>query len=265
MAARPASASRGNVASRSHCAACGMSRSFAKRRTACRISSAGADIGERVVAEEVALLAVAFGHAVDAPATHLQDARRAVDMLAFGRGEECGVQLRGEGIAFDADARFDREPHRAVGRRHQRRAVDDSARTFETGFVGKFERASRIVCAHDPESVGPQETGTVEHLLELLLPTSSIPIAVASPPPMQRLATPRFRPRLRSAPISVTRMRAPEAPIGWPSAQAPPCTFTFSCGRPCSFIAAIATTAKASLISKRSTSLAFQPVRSKSF
>ena len=27
---------------------------------------------------------------------------------------------------------------------------------------------------------------------------------------------------LFSAPISVTRMRAPEAPIGWPSAQAPP-------------------------------------------
>ena len=26
-------------------------------------------------------------------------------------------------------------------------------------------------------------------------------------------------------------MRAPEAPIGWPSAQAPPCTFTLSCGK----------------------------------
>ena len=47
----------------------------------------------------------------------------------------------------------------------------------------------------------------------------------------------------------VTTMRAPEAPMGWPSAQAPPCTFTFSCGRPCSFIAARVTTAKASLIS----------------
>ena len=33
-----------------------------------------------------------------------------------------------------------------------------------------------------------------------------------------------------TAPISVTRMRAPEAPIGWPSAQAPPLTLTFSCG-----------------------------------
>ena len=77
---------------------------------------------------------------------------------------------------------------------------------------------------------------------------------------MQRLATPRFLPCLRSAPSSVTRMRAPEAPIGWPSAQAPPCTLTLSCGMPCSFIAAIVTTAKASLISKRSTSFVVQPV-----
>src|SRR5438132_11151642 len=95
--------------------------------------------------------------------------------------------------------------------------------------------------------------------------TSSIAIAVASPPPMHRLAMPRFRAYLRSAPISVTRMRAPEAPIGCPSAQAPPCTFTLSCGRPCSFIAARVTTANASFTSYRSTLFALQPVRSKSF
>src|SRR6185503_3624442 len=131
MAARPFSASRGKVLSRSHCAACGASRSFAKRRTAWRISSVwsltGADIGKGVVAEEVALLAVALGDAVDAPAAHLQDARGAVDVLALRRGEECGVELRGERVAFDADARLDGEPHRAIGRRHQRRAVDDAA------------------------------------------------------------------------------------------------------------------------------------------
>ncbi len=50
-------------------------------------------------------------------------------------------------------------------------------------------------------------------------------------------------------------MRAPEAPIGWPSAHAPPCTLTFSCGSLNSFIAAIVTAANASLISHRSTSL----------
>ena len=75
------------------------------------------------------------------------------------------------------------------------------------------------------------------------------PCAVASPPPMHRLAMPRLSPCLRSAPISVTTMRAPDAPIGWPSAQAPPWTLTFSCGKPCSVIAAIVTTANASLIS----------------
>src|SRR6267143_5666934 len=92
----------------------------------------------------------------------------------------------------------------------------------------------------------------------------SIAIAVASPPPMHRVATPRLPPVFLSAPIRVTRMRAPEAPIGWPSAQAPPWILTLSCGNPCSFIAAMVTTAKASLISKRSTSCAFHPVRSKS-
>ena len=60
-------------------------------------------------------------------------------------------------------------------------------------------------------------------------------------------------------------MRAPEAPIGCPSAHAPPFTLTLSCGRSCSRIAAIVTTANASLISYRSTSLARQPFFSKSF
>src|SRR5258706_4556030 len=201
------------------------------------------------MAEEVALLAVALGHAVDAPAAHLQDARRAIDMLAPGGSEERGVQLRGEGSALGADARLNREPHRAVSRRHQRRAIDDAARPLERRLVRQLQRALPLVGHHDAKSPGPQEARTVEQLLELSLQTSSSAMAVASPPPMHKLATPRFRPRLRSAPISVTRMRAPEAPIGWPSAQAPPCTFIFSCGRPCSFIAAIATTANASLIS----------------
>ena len=76
---------------------------------------------------------------------------------------------------------------------------------------------------------------------------------------MHSAATPRFSPRLRSAPSSVTTMRAPTAPIGWPSAQAPPCTLTISCGSLNSAIAAIVTAAKASLTSHRSTCLASQP------
>ena len=64
-----------------------------------------------------------------------------------------------------------------------------------------------------------------------------------------------------SACSSVTRMRAPEAPIGWPSAQAPPWTFSRSCGAPVSAMKAIGTTAKASLTSQRSTSPTLQPRR----
>ena len=70
---------------------------------------------------------------------------------------------------------------------------------------------------------------------------------------------PRFSPRFFSAPSSVTTMRAPEAPIGWPSAQAPPCTLTMSCGSLYSAIAAIVTAAKASLTSHSSTCFASQP------
>src|SRR5712691_6603996 len=61
-------------------------------------------------------------------------------------------------------------------------------------------------------------------------------------------------------------MRAPEAPMGWPSATAPPLTFTFS-GLSLSWrVTAIAATEKASLSSTKSTSLSrFQPVFVSSF
>src|SRR5919106_3085035 len=100
MAASPFRASLGKIFSRSHCAEWGASCSAAKRRTASRISSVCADIGERVMAEEVALLAMAFGDAVDAPAAHLQDARGAIHVLALGWGEEGGIELGGEGITL---------------------------------------------------------------------------------------------------------------------------------------------------------------------
>ncbi len=50
--------------------------------------------------------------------------------------------------------------------------------------------------------------------------------------------------------------------MGWPSAQAPPFTFNLSRGMPRSRMAIIATTAKASFTSQRSTSSARQPARS---
>src|SRR5688572_20488696 len=147
ISARPARASRGNSLSRSQRAACGASCSCAKRRTACLISSAGADIGEGVMAEEIALLAVALGHAVDAPPAHLQDAGGAVHVLALRRREKGGVQLGGERVALDTDARLDRQPHRAVGCGHQRRTVDDAAGSLERRLMRQLERAFVLICS----------------------------------------------------------------------------------------------------------------------
>ena len=54
---------------------------------------------------------------------------------------------------------------------------------------------------------------------------------------------------------SVTRTRAPEAPIGWPSAIAPPLTLTLPVSQPRSLLTAQACAANASLASTRSRSL----------
>src|SRR5688572_3980169 len=217
------------------------------------------------MAVEVAASVVTLRKAVDPPPAHLQDARRAVHVLAFRRRQEGGVEIRSERVVLDADARLDRKPHRAVGGGDERRTVDDAAGALQIRTVRQLQSAQRFVHVDHLEAVRPEKARRIEELLERVFQASSTAIAVASPPPMQRLATPRLRPYLRSAPMSVTRMRAPDAPIGCPSAQAPPCTFTLSCGKPCSFIAARVTTAKASLISYRSTWLALQPVRSRSF
>ena len=59
--------------------------------------------------------------------------------------------------------------------------------------------------------------------------------------------------------------RAPEHPSGWPSAIAPPFTFTFSMSGWCSFAHASTTGANASLISTRSISSSVMPARSSTF
>ena len=61
---------------------------------------------------------------------------------------------------------------------------------------------------------------------------------------------------------SVTSTRAPEAPIGWPIAIAPPLTLTLAGSQPRSLLTAIAWAANASLASTRSRSLTDQPARS---
>ena len=82
---------------------------------------------------------------------------------------------------------------------------------------------------------------------------------------MHRLATPRLPPVRLSAWISVRMMREPVEPIGCPRAQAPPWMLSFSWEMPRSSIGIIATMAKASLISNRSTSSTLQPTFLSSF
>src|SRR5690242_16981740 len=107
--------------------------------------------------EEAALLAVAFGHAVDPAAAELEDAGRAVDMLALGWREKSGIQLRRKSVAFDTDLRLDRKPHRAVRCRHQRGAVDDPAWPLELRFVRQLKRAFTALDLHYAEAPRPQE------------------------------------------------------------------------------------------------------------
>ena len=56
----------------------------------------------------------------------------------------------------------------------------------------------------------------------------SIAIAIPSPPLTHSVASPRRALRRFISCSSVTMMRAPVQPIGWPSAIAPPLTFSFS-------------------------------------
>src|SRR3954452_11291964 len=82
-----------------------------------------------------------------------------------------------------------------------------------------------------------------------------------SPPPMHSDAPPVLAPRSAIACSGVTRMRAPEAPIGWPSATAPPHTLTLLGSSPSCLLLTTATTENASLISHRSTCLAVHLAR----
>src|SRR6059058_3654080 len=79
------------------------------------------------------------------------------------------------------------------------------------------------------------------------------------PPPMHNVARPFFASRFCISWSKVTRMRVPDAPIGCPSAIAPPLTLTRSGSQPRSLLTAQACAANASLASTRSRSLANQP------
>ena len=59
-------------------------------------------------------------------------------------------------------------------------------------------------------------------------PQRSTANATAFPPPRQSAASPRRAPRRFNSYNIVVRRREPDCPIAWPSATAPPLTFTFS-------------------------------------
>src|SRR6266511_954580 len=79
------------------------------------------------------------------------------------------------------------------------------------------------------------------------------------PPPPQSAAAPSPPPRRLSSSARVSASLAPDMPIGWPSAIAPPLTLTLSALTPRSRIDWMATDAKASLISIRSRSSTDSP------
>ena len=84
--------------------------------------------------------------------------------------------------------------------------------------------------------------------------TRSMIVAVPMPPPVHIVTRPVVRSRRSSSSRSVPISMAPVAPIGWPSAIAPPLTLTRSGSRPRSRIVFSGTAANASLISQRSMS-----------
>lgn len=85
------------------------------------------------------------------------------------------------------------------------------------------------------------------------------------PPPIHKLATPRFFPVRFNAYKSVTKTLAPLAPIGWPKAIAPPLIFTFASSTFNPLLTDNACAAKASFNSNKSTSSSFHPAFSKTF
>src|SRR5437762_13978744 len=80
---------------------------------------------------------------------------------------------------------------------------------------------------------------------------------------MQSDASPLLALRLTISCNSVTRTRHPDAPIGCPSAMAPPFTLILDVSQPISLLTAQACAANASLISIKSRSAGFQPAFSR--
>ena len=84
-------------------------------------------------------------------------------------------------------------------------------------------------------------------------------IAIPMPPPIHKVAKPFVTFLFCISWINVTNILAPEAPIGWPSAIAPPFTFKLLVSQPNSLLTAIDWAANASFDSINSNSFISQP------
>src|SRR5690349_12345461 len=105
-----------------------------------------------------------------------------------------------------------------------------------------------------PCAVNEQDEPVANDDASRCLDQTSMRSASPWPPPEQIAARPSPPPFRRSSWTIVPRMRPPLAPIGCPSATAPPFTFTFSGSAPSIFTELSATDENASLTSTRSTS-----------
>ena len=160
------------------------------------------------------LMAVAVPHvAVDAVVGNVHQAVRKPPGVGQSARVVAHARVFPEPLDPHVSERRVPEPGR-VGDRAAAQLGDrcDAVRRHEAGDVGVAR--PRMVAGP------PDWSGSVQ--------ASSTQTAIPSPPPMQMAATPRRAPRSRIVWSSVTRMRAPLAPIGWPSAIAPPRTFILS-------------------------------------
>src|SRR5581483_1522527 len=123
-------------------------------------------------------------------------------------------------------------------------------------------RAGECECVLAPDAA-PGARDDCDLAVEQPHQIRSISVAVPSPPPQHMVTSPRSPPLRSSSWRSVVRRRAPVDPSGWPSAIAPPLTFTFSTSGSSSRSHAAMTDANASLISIRSRSAIVIPFRSR--
>src|SRR5690554_1225773 len=133
-------------------------------------------------------------------------------------------------------------------------------------FQGKPQRFDQVQLAAGVGAEPDDIAGVRRHLRLIqnhIQHQRSTARATPIPPPMHKVARPFLASRRTISCSRVTRIRQPEAPIGWPMAMAPPFTLTLLVSQPMSRLTEMAWAAKASLASIRSSSAAVQPARSR--